>query len=587
MSRQAIDPARLQQTLEQLGQGLAVVGPDLTLRLWNRSYADLLGLPEGMCRPQARYADILEHRSAAVLASEGPKEYVRAQLAALTARTDLPATIKHASGRVVEIERLWLGDGSFLELARETAPPSLEFGRPKETAAEHDEITGLPNRNYFLGKLEKSLANGATPPATLLFVGLEDFQDVNDFLGHALGNALLRGVADRLTSIAGADATVARLTGVEFALLMPNITTTDDASVFAERLIHNLQRDAIPVGSTFEIDVNASIGITRVPEDGDEPGQLMRNADLALSRARASRSRRYHFFQPEMDEAAKRLGLIKLELRHALEREELVVFYQPKINIRDGNIIGMEALLRWRHPEHGMIPPGQFIPVAERTGLIAPISDWMMRQACRQTRVWNESGLADLVLAVNLSTVQFRRQSVIGTITGILEDTGFDPEKLEVEVTESVLLGDDEIVTETFSWLKAIGIPIAIDDFGTGYSSLSYLMRFAADTVKIDASFIKNLHDNQDGATITRAIISLAHSLKMKVVAEGIELPQHLMFLSSEGCDIGQGYLFSRPVPANEFEALLKQKPNFVKAVEASLPLGDDRRTGIFDRRQS
>ena len=584
MARQ-IDPAPLQHTLEQLGQGLAVVGPDLTLRLWNRSYADLLGLPEGLCRPQARYADILEHRAASVLAEEGPEEYVRGQLAALDEQVDVPTTVKHASGRMVEVERIWLGDGSFLELCRETLPPSEEHGR-LETMADADDITGLPNRKHFLTVLEKSLANGATPPATLLFIGLEDFQDVNDFLGHALGNALLRGVADRLTTIAGPRAVVARLTGVEFALLMPDITSTDDASVFAERLIHNLQRDAIPVGSTFEVDVNASVGITRVPDDGDEPAQLMRNADLALSRARASRSRRYHFFQPEMDEAAKRLGLIKLELRHALEREELEVFYQPKIDMRSGLITGMEALLRWRHPEHGMIPPGQFIPVAERTGLIAPISDWMMRESCRQTRAWNDSGIADLRLAVNLSTVQFRRQSVIGTITGILEDTGFDPEKLEVEVTESVLLGDDEVVTETFSWLKAIGIPIAIDDFGTGYSSLSYLMRFAADTVKIDASFIKNLHDNPDGATITRAIISLAHSLKMKVVAEGIELPQHLAFLTGENCDIGQGYLFSRPVPAAEFEALIRKQPNFIKSMQADSTAGDNRRQGPQDRRQ-
>ena len=579
-----IDPAPLQQTLEQLGQGLAVVGPDLALRLWNRNYADLLGLPDGLCRPQARYTDILEHRAASVLATGAVEDYVRGQLAALASRTERRTMVKHASGRVVEVERLWLADGSFLELARETAPPSTEHGRPQESAADRDEITGLPNRNSFLSLLERSLSNGVVKPATMLFVGLEDFQDVNDFLGHALGNSLLRGVADRLSSISGPDATVARLTGVEFALLMPNINSSDDAAVFAEKLIHNLQRDAIPVGSTFEVDVNASIGITRFPTDGDEPGQLMRNADLALSRARASRSRRYHFFQPEMDEAAKRLGVIKLELRHALERDELVVFYQPKIDLNTGGIIGMEALLRWRHPEHGMIPPGQFIPVAERTGLISPISDWMMREACRQTRVWNDSGIAelDLTLAVNLSTVQFRRQSVIGSITAILEDTGFDPEKLEIEVTESVLLGDDDMVTETFSWLKAIGIPIAIDDFGTGYSSLSYLMRFAADTVKIDASFIKNLHESEDGATITRAIISLAHSLKMKVVAEGIELPQHVAFLSNENCDIGQGYLFARPIPGAEFEALIRSRPNFLAPASEI-----NRRQGIDDRRQN
>ena len=576
-----IDPAPLQQALEQVGQGLALVGPDLALRLWNRSYADLLGLPDGLCRPQARYTDILEHRAVSVLANGPVDEYVRGQLAALQGRSERRSTVKHASGRMVEVERLFLPDGSFLELARETAPPSSGHGRAQESAPERDDITGLPNRSQFLATLETMLSNGEIRPATMLFVGLEDFQDVNDFLGHALGNALLRGVADRLTNISGSDATVARLTGVEFALLMPGINSTDDAAVFAERLIHNLQRDAIPVGNTFEIDVNASIGITRFPQDGDEPGQLMRNADLALSRARASRSRRYHFFQPEMDEAAKRLGVIKLELRHALERDELVVFYQPKVDLNSGLITGMEALLRWRHPDHGMIPPGQFIPVAERTGLIAPISDWMMREACRQTRAWSEAGVADLRVAVNLSTVQFRRQSVIGSITTILEDTGFDPEKLEIEVTESVLLGDDDMVTETFSWLKAIGIPIAIDDFGTGYSSLSYLMRFAADTVKIDASFIKNLHESEDGATITRAIISLAHSLKMKVVAEGIELPQHLAFLSHESCDIGQGYLFARPLPANEFEALLRKQPNFLAAQGSQ----GERRKGLDDRR--
>src|SRR5258708_7437783 len=206
----------------------------------------------------------------------------------------------------------------------------------------------------------------------------------------------------------------------------------------------------------------------------------------------------------------------------------------------------------------------------------------MMREACRQTRAWKDAGVADLKLAVNLSTVQFRRQSVIGSITAILEDTGFDPEKLEIEVTESVLLGDDDMVTETFSWLKAIGIPIAIDDFGTGYSSLSYLMRFAADTVKIDASFIKNLHESEDGQTITRAIISLAHSLKMKVVAEGVELPQHLMFLVDENCDIGQGYLFGRPVAAADVEALVKPQPNFI---EDAAKKASERRSGPNDRR--
>jgi EAL domain-containing protein (putative c-di-GMP-specific phosphodiesterase class I) len=284
---------------------------------------------------------------------------------------------------------------------------------------------------------------------------------------------------------------------------------------------------------------------------------MMRHADLALAQARASQNPRYQFFRRALSDQAARLRMIKLELRHALERNQLRVFYQPKVDLKSKRITGMEALLRWQHPEHAMIPPGEFIPVAERTGMISPISDWMMREACAQTRRWRDAGIADLRLAVNLSTVQFRRQSVIGSVTSILEDTGLAPEMLEVEVTESVLVSDDQMVMDTFNWFKELGIPIAIDDFGTGYSSLSYLMRFPASTVKIDASFIKNLHQSGEGATITRSIISLAHSLGMHVVAEGVELQQHVNFLLDHECDIGQGYLFSRPVPAPEFEALL------------------------------
>lgn len=565
MTSPTIDAPSLQQALEHVGHGFAIIGPDLTLRVCNRSYGDLLGLPESACRPHSSYTGILEQRAAADVSGGSIVDYVANRLADLAARANLSSTVRHASGRTLDIQRVWLADGSFLELCSDVTSQANDDTWLQEVV-NYDDLTGLPNRIYFLSLLETAIAEARRTdrPGTMFFVGLDNFQDVNDFLGHALGNTLLRGVADRLGQLAGLKGTVARLTGVEFAMLMPDITTTDAASIFAERLIHNLQRDAIPIDGTFEVDVPASVGITRYPDDGGEAIQLMRNADLALSRARTNRSTRYHFFHREMNEEAKRLGLIKLELRHALERNELRVYYQPKVDLRTGSIVGMEALLRWIHPEHGMIPPAQFIPVAERTGLIAPISDWMMREACLQTKAWKDAGIADLRLAVNLSTVQFRRQSVIGTVTAILEDTGFDPEMLEIEVTESVLLGDDDVVTETFSWFKALGIPIAIDDFGTGFSSLSYLMRFAADTVKIDASFIKDLHANPEGRTITRAIISLAHSLGMKVVAEGVELAEHLMFLADESCDIGQGFFFGRPVPAAEFEALIVSRPNFI-----------------------
>jgi diguanylate cyclase (GGDEF)-like protein len=420
-----------------------------------------------------------------------------------------------------------------------TAKPA----RGKPTTKVLDPDTGLPTREAFLVALADAAKAGA---GTLVFVGLDDFQDINDFLGHVSGNEVLRGVARRLQELAGADALVARLTGVEFALLMPQLATEDNGSVFAERVLHELQREAIGIeGGAFEVDIPASIGIARYPEDGTEPSQLMRHADLALAQARSSQTPRYQFFRQTLSDRAARLRMIKFELRHALERDQLRVFYQPKLDLKTRRITGMEALLRWEHPEHAMIPPGEFIPIAERTGLISPISDWMMREACRQTRAWRDAGIADLRLAVNLSTVQFRRQSVIASVTAILEDTGLAPEMLEVEVTESVLVSDDTMVMDTFRWFGELGIPIAIDDFGTGYSSLSYLMRFPASTVKIDASFIKGLHVDDEAATITRSIIKLAHSLDMHVVAEGVEREAHVDFLVDHDCDIGQGYLLA------------------------------------------
>jgi len=424
-----------------------------------------------------------------------------------------------------------------------------------------DEETGLPTREAFLAALTEAVSGGGRAAGTLAIVGLDDFHQINDFLGHAQGNRVLRGVAERLQQLAGPGAVVARLTGVEFAILLPAVAREDHASVFAERVLDELQRDAIDLDGLFEVDIPASVGLAQYPRDGVDASQMMRHADLALAHARAAHSPRYQFFRRVLSDQADRLRFIKFELRHALERDQLRVYYQPKVDLKTRRITGMEALLRWQHPEHAMIPPGEFIPVAERTGMIAPISDWMMREACTQTRKWRDAGIADLRLAVNLSTVQFRRQSVIGSVTSILEDTGLAPEKLEVEVTESVLVSDDAVVMDTFQWFKELNIPIAIDDFGTGYSSLSYLMRFPASTVKIDASFIKTLHENGEGATITRSIIKLAHSLGMHVVAEGVELDQHIDFLLDHECDIGQGYLFSRPVPAAEFETLLTRAP--------------------------
>jgi diguanylate cyclase (GGDEF)-like protein len=452
-----------------------------------------------------------------------------------------------------------------LACARRGAPAPA-VGAPAVHAPALDPATGLPNRASFLALLERDVEHsGSDASGTLFIVAIENFQEVNHTLGHQIGNDILRTVGRRLKLLVPPGATISRLSGVEFGILAPHMTSRDAAAVLAETVIHSLQREPLTLDETYSVDISASIGIARFPTDGNRALGLIRHADLALSRARAHRAGRYMFYHGDLADDAQRQSLIKLELRHALADRQFQVYYQPKVDVATGRIIGMEALLRWKHPIHEMIPPSEFIPIAEQTGVITPISDWMMREALTQTKAWNDAGL-DLRVAVNLSTVQFRRQSVIGSVTALVEDSGLDPKRVEIEVTESVLLSPDENVNETFAWLKHIGIPIALDDFGTGYSSLSYLTRFPADVVKIDASFIRDLHANVECTMITEAIVALAHSLNMRVVAEGVERQAHLETLRTINCDYAQGYLFARPLPAPQFEALVRDNHNMPTA---------------------
>lgn len=429
-----------------------------------------------------------------------------------------------------------------------------------------DDVTGLANRLGFVAKLDEmidALGRGgagasAHPHLTVFFISIEDFQDIIDVLDHALAEKLLASVAKRLIELGGENAVAARLVGGEFAMAKLGLNTSEDESVFAESIIRSFQLNPISLDMLFELDLPLSIGIARAPDHGDESLHLMHNTNLALSKARKNRSRPLYFFDRGLSDQAIRQGLIQLELRNALDNNELRAFYQPKISLKTGKIVGMEALMRWEHPAYGIIPPNDFIPTAERTGLIAPMTEWIMLQACTDARKWIEAGFGnDLRVAINLSTIHFRRQSVIGNITAALEKSGIDPNNVEIEITEGLLLHEDEIVNSTFAWLRDIGLHIAVDDFGVGYSSLSYLQRFTIDCLKLDTSFIRHVHERKVDAAISRGVIDLAHSLDIEVVAEGIEIEAHRQCLTEFGCDIGQGYYWSKPLSAENFTKML------------------------------
>ncbi len=421
--------------------------------------------------------------------------------------------------------------------------------------AYNDTLTGLPNRVLFMDHLSQRIrrANGQGQQIAVLFLDLDRFKYVNDTLGHDVGDRLLISVANRIQhSIRGGDC-VARFGGDEFTVALDDIVNpTAAASVAAQKIIRALT-------APFEIDghdifISTSIGISIYPRDGDEANALLKHADTAMYRAKRNSSG-FAFYESGME--ASLSAQVKLEnaLRRALERDELAVHYQPKAKLVGGRLAGAEALVRWRHPERGLISPAEFIPVAEETGLIARIGEWVLRQACAQAMAWRAAGLPDQVVAVNLSGHQIKRAGFVEEIARVLEETGLPPALLELEITESVLMEQARETLATLNQLKELGVGLAIDDFGTGYSSLSYLKRFPVDTLKIDRSFINDADRNPDDAAIVTGIIALAHSLRLNVVAEGVETRGQLDFLADAGCDHIQGYLLSRPLPADEFQA--------------------------------
>jgi diguanylate cyclase (GGDEF)-like protein len=387
----------------------------------------------------------------------------------------------------------------------------------------------------------------------VLCLDLDRFKRVNDSLGHPTGDALLRAVTERMQTCVRATDTIARLGGDEFAIIQVGAQQPNDATVLATRLIKAL-------GQSFEIDgheivVGTSIGIAVAPTDGNEPNQLLRNADMALYRAKADGGGAYHFFHPEMDAQMEARRILELDLRKALVAGEFEVYYQPLIDSHTNQVTGFEALVRWNHPKRGLVPPAEFIPLTEEIGLIIPLGEWVLREACVQATSWPSK----LSVSVNLSPAQFRNRTLVLSVISALGSSGLPANRLELEITETVLLQDSAATLEALHQLRELGVRIAMDDFGTGYSSLSYLRSFPFDKIKIDRSFVGELGKNNDGLAIIRAVTGLGISLGMTTTAEGVETTEQLDLLRAEGCSQVQGYLFSPPRPAKEIPALLQK----------------------------
>ena len=425
-------------------------------------------------------------------------------------------------------------------------------------SAQHDFLTGLPNRMLLNDRISQAIAAARrhSKQVAILFLDLDNFKHINDSLGHPIGDKLLKSVAERLVAcVRGAD-TVSRQGGDEFVVLLSDLLAAEDAAVMAGRVLRAVAQPHFV--DEHDMHVTTSIGVSVYPDDGITAENLIKNADTAMYQAKENGRQSFQFFKPAMNARAVERQSIEESLRRALERKEFSLYYQPKINIKTAEITGAEALLRWTHPTRGSISPAQFIPIAEDSGLILSMGRWVMRQACEQAQSWIDAGLPATTVAVNVSAMEFRDENFLKGLLLILKETRLDPRALEIELTESVLMKRVDSTAAILQTLRKSGIKVAIDDFGTGYSSLSYLRKFPIDCLKIDQSFVRQIVKEPDDAAIVTAAISMAKSLKLRVVAEGVETLQELEFLKSHLCDEAQGYYFSRPLPAQQFAKLLQ-----------------------------
>lgn len=426
-----------------------------------------------------------------------------------------------------------------------------------KSLAYYDTLTKLPNRVLFRDRLNLVISHSKrnNEMIAVMFIDLDRFKDINDTLGHDAGDELLKEVASRLTNNIRKDDTISRMGGDEFALILGDMKEEKQIVDIAADIISIFTKPFIIKGQEFHI--TASIGISVYPNDGDYSEMLFKNAEIAMYRAKEFGKNTYQFFTQTMNDKAQRRVELEKKLRKALEKNEFLLHYQPQVEASCGKVVGCEALIRWNNEGFGIVSPGEFIPVAEETGLIIPVGEWVLKTACKQLKIWHEAGYNTLNMAVNVSAHQFEQTNFAEIVTRIIDETEVSPQHIEIELTESTMMKSTEQAMSIMQKLRKIGVKISIDDFGTGFSSLGYLQKFSADILKIDRSFMGNLHENTSNQAIVNAVIDMSHALNLCVVAEGVETKEQMDFLKNKGCDLIQGYYFSKPLPANELEKLL------------------------------
>jgi diguanylate cyclase (GGDEF)-like protein len=468
--------------------------------------------------------------------------------------TESAALADHAQQLQLANEHLVKSTIAAHELAEEIGRAKLQMAY----LAQHDALTGLPNRILLNDRLTQAmaLAQRQGKQLALMFLDLDRFKYINDSLGHSVGDQLLLSVAHHLTAAVRGSDTVCRQGGDEFVILLADVEHARDAALSAEKILTALT--APHRIDQLELHVTVSIGISIYPEDGQDVDSLIKSADTAMYHAKENGRNNFQFFEPNMNALAVERHAIESGLRRALERQEFVLYYQPKIDLHSGMIVGVEALIRWQHPQRGLLLPAQFVSIAEDCGMIVPIGRWVLRTACLQAQAWQQTGLPPIIIAVNTSALEFRAKDFLEHLRTILAETGLNPACLELELTESVLMRDVGSSNAVLHALADLGVKLAVDDFGTGYSSLSYLRQLPIDTLKIDQSFVHQMTGNPDDATIVSAVISMGKSLRMRVIAEGVETPEQYAFLLTQQCDAGQGYYFSHPITAEALTAMLQ-----------------------------
>jgi diguanylate cyclase (GGDEF)-like protein len=540
----------LYAALEGMPQGLSMFDDKQSLIACNAKYAAMYGFDTALVRPGTSLRTILEHRVSNGTSWANAEDFVEEGLA-LECR---PAAVEHQleDGRIISLLKAPLNTGGSITIHMDVTE---KRNSEKQIAflAHHDALTGLANRVQLREHIEKTL-QGLKPgrQASVLCVDLDQFKIVNDTLGHSVGDTLLRAVSERLRDLAGDGDLVSRTGGDEFAIVQSAAELPmEAAATLAARIVEAL-RVPFELGDHHVV-IGASVGIAIAPDDGCNADLVLKNADLALYRAKEDGRGAFHFFETEMDVKVQARRILELDLRQAISAGEFEVFYQPIVNLAEDRISGFEALLRWNHPTRGKVPPDEFIPVAEQTGLIVAIGEWVVRQACAEAATWP----SELRVAVNVSPVQFRGSTLISAVVSALASSGLRSDRLEIEITETVLMHNNEATMAALHQLHSLGVRISMDDFGTGYSSLSYLRSFPFDKIKIDQSFVRDLIDRPDSIAIIRAVAALGSSFGMTTLAEGVETQEQLDKMRAEGCTEVQGYFYSRPVPASEVARLL------------------------------